>query len=98
MQNILSTLFLYVLILRGIGQLAISSIVKIVNKIGDNEYNKAEVGVKAILLLVISFTLSVTHWMTPQGLTTLGLLRDWDNPKTARSVKTRNATLRINLK
>ena len=61
MQNILSILFLYVLILRGIGQLAISSIVKIVNKIGDNEYNKAEVGVKAILLLVISFTLSVTH-------------------------------------
>lgn len=38
-----------------------SSIVKTVNKIGDNEYNKAEVGVKAILLLVISFTLSVTH-------------------------------------
>lgn len=91
-------LFLYVLMAKGIGQLAIRSIVKIVNKIGEIEYKRAEVGVKAILLLVINFTLSVTHWITPQGLTTFGLLRDWDNLKTARSVNTRNATLRINLK
>jgi len=91
-------LFLHVLIAKGIGQLAIRSIVKIVNKIGETEYKRAEVGVKAILPFVINFTLSVTHWITPQGLTTFGLLRDWDNLKIARSVNTRNATLRINLK
>ena len=61
MQNIPSMLILQVLIVKGIGQLAISNIVKTVSKIGESEYNNTEVGVKAILLLVISFTLSVTH-------------------------------------
>ena len=80
------------------GQLAIKSIVNTVSKIGDIAYNNAEVGVKASLLLVISFTLSVTHWITLHGPTTLGLLRDWDSPNTARSVRTKKATLKINLK
>ena len=36
---------------------------KIVNKIWESEYNNTEVGVKAIILLVVSFTPSVTHWI-----------------------------------
>ena len=37
--------------------------VKIVNKKGESEYNKTETGDKAIILLVISFTPSVTYWI-----------------------------------
>ena len=37
--------------------------VKIVSKVGESEYNNTEIGVKAIILLVLSFTLPVTHWI-----------------------------------
>ena len=36
--------------------------VKIVSKIGKSEYNNTKVGLKLIILLVISFTPKVTHF------------------------------------
>lgn len=96
--NISSILYLYIEIGKGIGEVQIRIIVSMVKIIGEREYSTADVGVRLILLLVISLTLSVTHCTTPQGLTILGLLRDWDSLSTARSVRTKKATPKISLK